>query len=134
MPILAERKSAFTYVGLEEDDLEPLYCPYCSKVNVYVVLQQRVYEDKELPHDAEEWLQCYRCGKPIHINIGKEEGEYAPIVDIVDNPFDSGSEFMSVSKRKTKKHKSHFTSTQNKLVAKEIAGEKGDINIITGDN
>ena len=126
---MSYRKSPFNYVGDIDEEPEPLYCPYCSKVHITVVLQPRVFENGELPHDADDWLQCYRCGKTVHINQGKEEGEFAPIVDLYETPYDTSANIEIVGKRKhVDRLKKRYK--RSKLLEKETAGEHGEIKVI----
>jgi len=124
-------RKPFTYIGEENQEDEPLYCPYCSKVKVFSKLQPRVYDTDELPYDADQWLQCYRCGRTIPIYDAKEEGEFGPIVDVYDNPFDSTTQVQSVPKRKRSKDRRDKRYGRSKLVEKETKGETGEVHVIS---
>jgi hypothetical protein len=100
------RKEAISYIDYNEDDPEPIYCPYCEKVGVKVKLQPRVYDDNQpLPYDADQWLQCYTCGKIIPIYAGKLDVEYGPVVDMVETHFDVGSKFAGTDRRSKKRRR-----------------------------
>jgi len=70
-------------------------------------------------------MQCYKCGKIIPIYEVKEELSYGPIVDIINNPFDSGTDIKAVEKRTGKKRKKKKDG-----VDPELAGERGEVNVL----
>jgi len=122
----SKRKPVFSFVS--DDEPEIVYCPYCEKVGVRSKLQERVYDDdKPLPYDADQWMQCYRCGKTIPIYDVKEELNYQPIVDIIESPFDSGTEILAVDKR-TKKGKRKKKPNDDE--DSDIQSEHGQVNIL----
>ena len=125
----SSRKS-ISYVDYNEQDTDPVYCPYCEKVGVKYRLGPRVYEpDHPQPYDADNWLQCYRCGRVIPIYEVKEELDYKPIVEIIESPFESGSEFAGTNDKENK-HKKRRRNTKPPEVDKEIAAESGDVNVL----
>ena len=75
-------------------------------------------------------MQCYRCGKVIPIYEVKEEVEYGPIVDIIDNPHDSGTEILAAEKRTGKKKRKKVNRLQQQDIDPDIAAEHGEINIL----
>jgi hypothetical protein len=112
-------KDVFSFI--EDSEPSPLYCHRCEKAGLKLKLQPRLYEEDSIHYDADNWLQCYRCGLVIPLHEVKEEVEFGPIVDIIDNPFDSGTEILAVDKkRKHKKKKQKDTEID----------EKGTVNVI----
>ena len=106
---------------IEDEQPQPLYCPFCEKANLKLKLQPRLYEDDHpAPYDADNWVQCYRCGKVIPLHEVKEEVEFGPIVDIIENPFDSGTEILAVDKKR--KHKKRQKNTE--------IDENGIVNVV----
>jgi hypothetical protein len=81
------------------DHNQTTYCSKCYHVGVLSVLQPRLYKANEpLPHDANRWKQCYRCGKIVSVNDVKHDTEISEVVDIDDN----SQRFYSVDKDKDK--------------------------------
>ena len=119
-----KRKPVFSFVS--DDEPEIVYCPYCEKVPVKSKLGPRVYDDdKPLPYDADQWLQCTRNGAHIiPLYEVKEELSYGPIVDVIDSPFDSGTDIRSVDKRTKKKRK------KKDDIDPDMAGERGEVNVL----
>ena len=119
-----KRKPVYSFVDSNDED-DIVYCPYCSKVNVKSKLGPRIYDDNEpLPADVDQFKQCYKCGKIIPIYDVKEELSYGPIVDVINNPFDSGTDIKAVDKRTKKRKKKKDDIDQ------ELAGERGEVNIL----
>jgi len=123
------RKDSISYIDYNEDEPDPIYCPYCEKVGVKVKLQPRVYEDNQpLPYDADQWLQCYTCGKIIPIYAGKLDVEYGPVVDMVETHFDVGSKFAGTDRRSKKKRRR--VNRVQEETDPDILREKGNVKII----
>ena len=115
------RKEHISYIDYNEDDPEPIYCPYCEKVGVKVKLQPRVYPENEpLPYDADQWLQCYTCGKIIPIYAGKLDVEYGPVVDMVETHFDVGSKFAGTDRRSKKRRRKKETKDPDKELERGV--------------
>jgi hypothetical protein len=112
-------KDVFSFI--EDDSPQPLYCPYCEKIPLKIKLQPRLFEDDIIPSDADNWLQCYRCGRVVELHNVKEEVEFGPIVDIIENPFDSGTEILAVDKKR-KAHKRKKKDTE--------IDEQGTVNVL----
>jgi len=80
--------------GYYPDDTPKKYCVKCESYGFpYQPLSERVYQDEELingqpPHDADKWLQCYRCGAIVSVGHGKTEGKITGFIDVV-GPGDS---------------------------------------------
>jgi len=120
------RKPVFSFID-SNDEEDIVYCPYCSKVNVKSKLGPRIYDDNEpLPYDADQFMQCPKCGKIIPLYDIKEELSYGPIVDVISNPFDSGTDIKAVEKRTGKKRK----KKKDEGVDPELAGERGEVNVL----
>ena len=68
--------------------LDKKYCVKCEKYGFpYQPLSVRIYKQEELingqiPHDSDNWLQCYRCGTIIHVAHGKAEGTLTGFTDV----------------------------------------------------
>jgi hypothetical protein len=50
--------------------------------------------------DDDNWCQCPRCGKKQPLYTREIEGKYSFPFTHIDNPFESGSQFESIGKRK----------------------------------
>ena len=124
------KKDPISYIDFNEDEPEPIYCPYCEKVGVKYKLQDRVYDDGELPSDADQWTQCHRCGRIIPVYATKDDPEYGPVFDLVETPFDSGSQFAGVHNRSGKKKKKRRANKLDKEEDLDIAVEQGTVNIV----
>ena len=116
-----KRKNPIAYITDDDYD-KNVYCTYCEKVGIKSILKERYFDTLEKPSDADEWLYCPSCNRTIPIYETKQELEYGLIFDTTDNPFDSGSEFASVGKRKKKK--------PVKQKDPDIAVEQGNVNIL----
>jgi hypothetical protein len=62
-----------------EDDEKVRYCTKCLQVNQLSILKERLYLDdkgKRMPDppDAEDWLQCWKCGYIVALLETKPEG------------------------------------------------------------
>ena len=128
------RKPVFTFIDYSEDTEDDLnYCPKCERVNVKSRLGPRIYEDnKPLPYDYDQWMQCYRCGHIEPIYGVRDEPKYGPAVERPITPFDVvGSEFQSVKKRSSKKRvpRNKLHDEQDKDILQEMKGGKS-VNII----
>ena len=65
----------------------PKYCPVCERHNVKNKLSKRVYQDHELifgmlPHDHDDWLQCYHCGNVFLDDRVAQEGKLRTDLEI----------------------------------------------------
>ena len=87
-------KTPYSYVDVNnESEGDIAYCPTCEKVGY---LKQRLYE---LETDPENFCICERGHKhPIYER--KDEGQWSFPFAHIDNPFESGSQFETVGKRK----------------------------------
>ncbi len=66
------------------------YCEKCRKYNFLSELKPRIYPDNQpTPHDADLWMQCYRCGTIVSKVHAKHENEFAGIIDPPENIHDS---------------------------------------------
>ena len=90
-------KRRSTYVSMigddeDESDIDHI-TSYCEKCNSYGFLSElapRIYpEGQPIPHDSDNWLQCYRCGTIISKVHAKHENEFGTIIDPPDNILDS---------------------------------------------
>ena len=86
MPGIA-RKYNKHFVGMvitdsEEEDKDISYCENCYKVGVLNKLRERVYLDMSgkllvnPPPDADDWLQCWKCGYIIAVREAREKEGY----------------------------------------------------------
>jgi hypothetical protein len=79
----------------ETEEQKNLWCPRCIKFSKYSRLKQRVYLDHNMkalppPPDADNFLQCWKCGLIVPIREIQMKGKIAGIQGIqpVDNPYD----------------------------------------------
>jgi len=124
------RKPVFGFVDFTEDEENEIsWCPRCLKVKVYQKLGPRIYPDNEpLPYDSDQWYQCYRCGKIVPSHERKEEPQFGPVIDAPESPFDVGSKFESVDKRKKKK-RNKLNEIDDKDIQREI-NQGNQVNVI----
>ena len=78
-----------------EDEEQVRYCTQCLAVGIPSILKERLYLDdkgKKVPDppDAEDFLQCWKCGYIVAVRETKPEGTISGIVEPIDNPFDIG--------------------------------------------
>lgn len=95
------KENSFSFIDVDTGDVA--YCPHCKRGGVESKLQDLIQTDNPKP-DADNWCQCYRCGKIYPIYERKQEGQFSYFKDVVSNPFDSTSTFESVKKRDIKKY------------------------------
>jgi hypothetical protein len=83
-------------IDSEDDEEDLIFCEQCRKNGTTSKLKQRLYLDdkgKRLvnpPPDADEWLQCWKCGYIIAVREAKRKGRISGILGIepIDNPYD----------------------------------------------
>jgi len=120
------RKPAISYIGDEYDE-DKVYCLWCEKVGVKSKLKELEFDDyKQTPPDVDMFLYCPNCKRTIPIYAVKQEVEYGPIIDLVESPFDSGSEFKSVEHRSKKRRANKI----HQIDDPDIVKEKGEVRII----
>ena len=96
------RKNLYGAVDVNnESEGDVAYCQNCERVGVKVKLQEPIYEEGK-PYDPDNWCQCHRCFKKYPLYERKDEGDYTWPFAHVDNPFDDGSQFENIGKRKPK--------------------------------
>lgn len=96
------RESNFAFIDINSEvEGDIAYCPNCLKANLQIKLTDLIYLPGETPQsDEDNWCQCPNCGKKYPIYERKEEGGYTFPFEIIENPFDSGSQFEGIGKRK----------------------------------
>ncbi len=120
------RKDTISYVDFNDDE-DKVYCIWCERVGVKSRLQELVFDDYgNMPPDVDLFLYCPNCKREIPIHETKGEVEYGPAVDLVETPFDSGSEFKSVEHRSKKRRANKIQQETDP----DIVKEKGDVKII----
>jgi hypothetical protein len=83
-----------------------VYCKHCIQFGFTVQLRNRIYPDNEpIPVDHENWLQCHECGQIYPTYNIEMESTIKDVVETVDNPFDSGRDFLGIDSRKLKKRR-----------------------------
>jgi len=102
-------------VEYEDDELETLYCPMCSKVGISSVLGPKILmpnEERQL--DYENWLQCVKCSWLCPIYEAEPIETIQDTVTTIDNPFEeSKGQVLAAFKkgtrarRKNKKQEHH---------------------------
>ena len=96
------RKQPYSFVDINnESEGDIAYCRKCQEAGLQIKLVEMFYVDDEpvLP-DADNWCRCTRCGEKYPIYERKEEGQYTFPFAHISNPFESGSQFESIGKRK----------------------------------
>lgn len=78
------------------------YCPNCREIGKISRLKERLYMDENgkrspPPPDADDWLQCWKCGLIIPIREAKMQGKISGIsgVELIDNPYDFNKKFIT---------------------------------------
>lgn len=94
----------FAFIDInDESEGDIAYCPNCKKVKLNIKLGDVIRAINEIvPEDDNNFCQCPRCGKKYPIYEKEQEGAYSFPFPHVSNPFESGSNFESVEKRKKK--------------------------------
>jgi hypothetical protein len=88
----------------EEDEPEPLWCPFCLKRGYTVRLGPKILMNNEpRPQDYDEWLQCPTCGWLCPIYQVEKEATIKNAVETVDSPFENKLKLESAHKRRTRK-------------------------------
>ena len=125
------RKDSISYIDFNEDNEDPLWCPYCEKVGLKIRLQQlQELEPGMGAPDIDNYLYCPTCKRTVPIYATKPDVDYGPVVDLVETHFDVGSKFAS-PKYKKKKRRRKMDSDTKDVFAKDMAAEKGNINILS---
>jgi len=126
------RKDSISYVDYNEDNEDPIWCPYCDKVGLKVILQQlQELEPGMGAPDIDNYLYCPSCKRIVPVYATKPDVDYAPVVDLVETHFDVGSKFASPKYKKRKKRRRNMDSDTKDVFAKDMAAEKGQINILS---
>ena len=75
----------------DESDIDHItYCEKCQSYGFLSELGPYIYPDNlPIPHDSDNWLQCYRCGTIISKVHAKHENEFGTIIDPPENIHDS---------------------------------------------
>ena len=97
------RKNNFEFIDINTTDIA--YCPNCLKAGLQNKLGDLINTEQA---DADNWCQCHHCGKKYPIYEKKQEGAFSYFKDVVDNPFDSTSQFSGIGKRKYKNRLNDF--------------------------
>src|SRR4029079_3112841 len=84
----------------EFKDDEVRYCPHCLEYGFKEKLGARIYPASEpVPADADNWKMCHEfCSIYPVYELGKES-EIKDVVETIDNPFDSGKDFLGTDSR-----------------------------------
>ena len=96
------RESNFAFIDINSEvEGDIAYCPNCEQVGLQIKLTDVIIGINEIPkEDDNNWCQCPRCGKKQPLYNIEREGQYSFPFDHVENPFDSGSQFAGIGKRK----------------------------------
>ena len=111
------RRSRYEIIDSSSDDDNDSksHCKHCLKFGFSVPLKNRIYPNNEpIPVDHDQWRQCHECGTVVPIYELEKEATIKDVVETVDNPFDSGIDFLGIDsrasqRRKGKKRKSRFS-------------------------
>lgn len=69
---MIKRRSTFTSIvdndsTFDNEDIDKItaYCNFCESLGFDHKLGPRIYPNKDqpIPHDSDNWLQCYNCGQ-----------------------------------------------------------------------
>lgn len=114
------------------------WCPNCEQAGAYNKLGNRIYlPDPEkpdqpviIPHDADNWLQCHKCGEVIPRYSARGEGELqiGAEYELIESPFDFGQAVIeSVSPSRKIDRSALQNRTQKRLRKKQLAALDSDI-------
>ncbi len=134
MPGISRTKH-FVGIVIESDGEggeDKAYCENCLKVGMLSRLKNRLYLDDQgkssvvPPPDADEWLQCWKCGDIIASREAKKEGTISGIsgIEPIDNPHDFGkAQVLGLDDRKQRHQKVKRKQSRKKLDDAEVQKE-----------
>jgi hypothetical protein len=102
----------------DNDTPEILFCPFCAKVGLEVVLGPKVLlPQEEKQPDYSDFLQCTKCARVIPIYQAEPEATIQDSVNTIENPFEEqkGQVLSAFKKRKSKTGKTRRKKDKNKL-------------------
>lgn len=86
------------------DNDEVRYCPHCEQYGFKQKLEPRIYPANEpKPSDSDQWKMCWSCGNLYAIYELEKEPQIKNTVEPISSPFESGSEFLAIDSRKSRK-------------------------------
>lgn len=122
----------------EESRSNIKWCPNCEQAGAYNKLGKRIYlpdpdhpdEPVIIPHDADNWLQCHKCGEIIPRYEARGEGELqiGAEYELIESPFDFGQAVIeSISPSRKIDRSALQNRTQKRLRKKQLAALDSDI-------
>lgn len=86
-------RTVVTIESEEDEDEESSYCPSCYERLRHIQYLGPVIlrKDEEVPHDYDNWKQCYKCGRKYANSEVKRESKIDDIVDVEEVEPDSSS-------------------------------------------
>lgn len=114
------------------------WCPRCEELGIHNKLGNKIYlpdpqkpdEPVIIPHDADNWLQCHKCGKVIPRYEARGEGELQidSEFELIESPFDFAQPVIEPIRPSRKIDRSALQNrTQKKLRKKQLAAVDSDI-------
>jgi hypothetical protein len=103
---MTNRRSAFISIvdDAYDEDIDKItaYCNYCESLGFYHKLGPKIYpnnkdQQQAIPHDSDNWLQCYNYGQITPKVHAKQQNEIAPIVDPPKNIHDSNNKVVALA-------------------------------------
>jgi hypothetical protein len=110
----------------EEDNY---YCRHCLEFGFKVRLRNRIYPEGEpIPPDHENYRQCHECGLIVPVYELEKEASIKDVVEISDNPFDTGKSFLGIdsrsTRRKARKNKELFGDVNDPDLKRDLASHQ----------
>ena len=86
------------------DDEEFRYCSHCEQYGFKEKLGPRIYPANEpTPADKDQWKMCGVCGTIYAVYELEKESQIKDVAETIESPFESGSEFLAIDSRKSRK-------------------------------
>jgi hypothetical protein len=122
----------------EESRSNIKWCANCEQLGIHNKLGKRIYlpdpdhpdEPVIIPHDADNWLQCGKCGTVIPRYEARGEGELQidSEYELIESPFDFAQGIFEPIGTSRKIDRSALQNrTQKKLRKKQLAAVDSDI-------
>ncbi len=105
---------------IEDNELEEILCPLCSKVGLRSVLGSKILmPNEEKQPDYENRLQCAKCSWVCPIYEVEHESTIEDSIQPSDNPFDNAQgQVLSVDSRATQRRKDRNKNMNSKGVTR----------------
>jgi hypothetical protein len=127
-----------------EDELEPIYCPFCIKRGYEIRLGPKILMPGQVrDEDYENWLCCSTCYVEIPIYQVEPEPTIKNTVETIDNPFEQGKLHLeTIPKRNSpagknasaKKRRNKIKPTNDEEINEEKRRHGDRVNVVMDTN